>query len=99
MPRVPRSRWTAFLVLLIALAATASVGYGLDGAMRQRDQARFRNVVQSMRDRIAGRIESYQALLLGTRSLFMADPATTAEQFHAYVAGLDLPTRYPGVQG
>lgn len=99
MPPAPRSRWTAVLVLFVSLAATAVVGYGLDGATQQRDLIRFRGLVQTTCDRIQGRIANYEALLLGARSLLLAQPGLSAEQFRTYVAALSVQSRFAGIQG
>ncbi len=45
-----------------------------------------------------GRFKTYADLLRGTASLFLATDQVTREAFRHYVAGLDLPHHFPGVE-
>jgi signal transduction histidine kinase len=81
--------------LLLTLGASSFVHWSLHAA----DTARFDNAVQSAEDRVNRRIETYVALLHGTRGLFAASGAVDASEFRAYVDRLELPQHYPGIQG
>ncbi|MBW3560451.1 MAG: CHASE domain-containing protein [Proteobacteria bacterium] len=48
---------------------------------------------------LAGRLDTYVALLHGGAGLFAASQDVSAEEFNRYVQELDLAERYPGVQG
>jgi signal transduction histidine kinase len=65
---------------------------------RDRDAVRLENAVQAATDRITARMELYVALLRGGRGLFAAG-AVSASEWRAYVAQLDVRSRYPGLQG
>ncbi|GAB3429132.1 hypothetical protein GCM10027320_08090 [Massilia solisilvae] len=47
---------------------------------------------------IGSRVKSYTDVLRGTAGLFRANPKTTAEQFHDYVAQLGLAQNFPGIE-
>jgi signal transduction histidine kinase len=90
--------WSTFLVLGMALASTAVVTVLFARATESRDRLRFQNTVQSVQATIAGRLETYLALLRSASALFAATPVDRA-RFHAFVTELELRKRYPGVQG
>jgi signal transduction histidine kinase len=82
----------------MALTAGALLGLGRIGA--ERDDARFGNATEVVKDSLSGRLDAYLAVLLAARSLFISrrgdiDRAT----FERFVAGLHLRERYPGIQG
>ncbi|MCL4809817.1 MAG: CHASE domain-containing protein [Thermoanaerobaculia bacterium] len=52
-----------------------------------------------MRTRIVVGLERLETLLRGGAAFFDASERTTREEWHAYVSGLRMGTRYPGVQG
>jgi signal transduction histidine kinase/type II secretory pathway pseudopilin PulG len=87
------------LVLLLSLLCTAGVTGFLAHTARQRDEARFRNAVQSTSDRVEARLETYAAMLRSAAALFSTQHEVTREEFSRYVAWLDVRRRYPGVQG
>ncbi|WP_257561946.1 CHASE domain-containing protein [Janthinobacterium sp. 61] len=57
----------------------------------------FNNLARTTQKNIASRIKSYANLLRGTASLFHANEHVSREQFHRYVANMDLQQNYPGV--
>jgi signal transduction histidine kinase len=83
------------VVLLLTLSATAF----MSGLLAQRDQARFENALQSARDRVHDRMETYIAALRGVAALFAASQEVTAREFLDYVRRLEVQERYPAVQG
>ncbi|HEX8695926.1 MAG TPA: CHASE domain-containing protein [Longimicrobium sp.] len=93
-----RSR-VPYVVLAVSLLATLAATLAAAGFTRARDQARFENAVQSTRDRIQDRLDTYVALLRGGAALFDASGEVTRDEFRAYVGRLRLRERYPGVQG
>jgi signal transduction histidine kinase len=65
----------------------------------EKDSAeRFSNLVRTAHFTILGRVKSYADVLRGSASLFQTSQEVTREQFHRYVAGLQLETEFPGVE-
>ena len=88
-----------YVLLLIALAATAATAsYAYVSGLRQ-DQLRFVNSADTVRAAIVTRLDAYVAMLLGGAGLFAASEDVTREEFRSYVARLDLHERYRGIQG
>ena len=88
--------WAA---LCASVGITLGVAAFIDQTARTRDETRFHLAVQTARDSIDGRLESYSLLLRSAAAFLAADPAATAEDFHRYVDRLDLRERHVGVQG
>jgi PAS domain S-box-containing protein len=81
-----------FLTLLTALIARS--------VTRSRDSVRFVHLVEQTRSSILNRFDTHVALLYGVAGLFASDPsAVTRERFRDYIDQLDVPQRYPGIQG
>jgi signal transduction histidine kinase len=81
------------------LAVTAAVTSYVWYSVRTRDRLRFQNAVQDIQISLEGRLESYLALLRATAGLFAGSDEVTRQEFAAFVRQLNLPYRYPGVQG
>ncbi|HEX5973237.1 MAG TPA: CHASE domain-containing protein [Gemmatimonadaceae bacterium] len=94
-------RWNAlpWFVLGISLAVTAVATWAALATVHGRIHARFTSAVQSTRDRIEGRLDTYVALLQATAGLFAASRDVRRDEFHAYAARLRVRERYPGIQG
>ena len=94
-------RWNAlpWFVLGISLAVTAVATWAALATVQGRIHARFNGAVQSTRDRIEGRLDTYIALLQATAGLFAASRDVRRDEFHAYATRLRVRDRYPGVQG
>ena len=86
------------LLAVLALGSAAAAKYVADSA-RERDQLRFEAAAQQAHDAIRDRVEGYIGLLRATSGLFAAVSEVDRELFHAYVERLELPRRYPGLQG
>jgi signal transduction histidine kinase len=97
----PTRRWSTlpWLVLAISLAVTAAATWTALATVHGRIHARFASSVQSTRDRISGRLDTYVALLQATAGLFAASRDVSDDEFRAYAARLRVRERYPGVQG
>jgi len=87
---------------LLGALLSLSVGVGLyvstARAIENDAQTRFMHMARNVQGILDGRINTYANLLRGTASLFLANERVTREQFRSYVAGLDLPEQFPGVQ-
>ncbi len=84
--------------LLLSLAVgvgfyTVTAGI-IEGDARQR----FANMTKSVKMTLDGRIKSYTDVLRGSASLFATSTGLTRDQFHRYVAGLNLDKEFPGVE-
>ncbi|MEW6737257.1 MAG: CHASE domain-containing protein [Acidobacteriota bacterium] len=91
--------WTPYLVLLFSLLMTVISAYYVHSTSQAKDLVRFENAVESTQDNIQDRLETYINVLRGANGLFTAHPSVGYEEFHDYVAGLELQQRYPGIQG
>jgi signal transduction histidine kinase len=97
----PVRRWKAlpWFVLGISMAVTAVATWAALATVQGRINARFTSAVQSTRDRIDGRLDTYVALLQATAGLFAASRDVRRDEFRAYAARLRMRERYPGIQG
>jgi diguanylate cyclase (GGDEF)-like protein len=85
-------------VLALALTITLTV-YSICGQFVEREaKLRFGNDSRSVEQQIAMRVRLYTDVLVTMRALFGEDATVTRGEFHDFVAGLDLPGRYPGFQ-
>jgi len=88
-----------FFVFILAALLTLAVTYYVSVTAEAKDQLRFQNYVQQTRNSIENRLETYVALLRATSGLFAASELVTRDEFRTFVDHLELPRRYPGVQG
>ncbi len=98
----PRKRTDGALpgiVFAIFFVLTMLATWYVWSSTRAADRARFDNAVQSSRDSVQSRIETYVNVLTGTRGLLVADPTLPRDLLRAYIRGLNVYRRYPGVQG
>src|SRR5687768_13696228 len=86
-------------VLAVFLMLTALVSSYVWRTTRAVDRARFDNAVQTTRDAITSRLEAYVNVLTATRATAVADPAVSRERLRGYIRGLNVQSRYPGIQG
>lgn len=99
-----RSAWRSQLiaplvVLILAMLSTIAMTWLLYLDAERKDRERFQNHVERTRRDIAARFETYVAMLTGGAGLFAASDDVAATEFHDYVRRLNLPLRFPGVQG
>jgi len=88
-----------WLVLLVLAAATGFGTVFVAQTLRARDQLRFTGATQDFRLALQARIDTYVALLRAGSALFAANDVVTRNEFHAFIDHLDLPARFPGIQG
>ena len=88
-----------WLVLGLALSATAVATLYVNHVVRMKDRERFENSVQQVHDNIRDRINTYVAMLRGTRGLFAVGQRVLTDDFRKYVQRLELDRHWPGVQG
>jgi len=88
------------VALLIGLASTAAAYLSVDRTIRLQREARFRQAVETSTTALTERMETYSTMLHATRGFFDALGEVPSRQaFSAFVRGLQVTERYPGVQG
>ena len=92
-------RWVPYFVLLLGLSATGGFGLFVHVAAARQDRARFGRAVERTRLTISHRMETYALALHNIRALFQTGGVPNRQQFHGYLARVDLPRTYPGLQG
>jgi signal transduction histidine kinase len=88
-----------FIILVVGLVASLAVSVQLGRIAAERSQARFDGLVENVRSAINARIDTQTALLRSLAGLFAADDAVSPEEFHRYVAKLEIDRRYASVLG
>jgi signal transduction histidine kinase/CheY-like chemotaxis protein len=79
--------------IVLTLLATSYVWQTSRGTER----AQFDNAVQATRDALVTRIDNYTNVLIYTRGVMVADPLIPPERLRAYIRGLNVQQRYPGI--
>jgi signal transduction histidine kinase len=88
-----------YLILTAGLAVTAAIATSAHRTSVEEARLRFENAADSLRFSIESRLEAYIAMLRGAAGLFAASDDVRPAEFSAYVGRLEVPDRYPGVQG
>ena len=94
-----RRTWIPYFVLVVTLLLTALASYTVDRTSQSKERLRFQNAIERTTDSIEKRLDTYLALLRAGRGLFAANQTVSREQFHQFIYNLELPERYPGIQG
>ncbi len=94
-----RRHASAYCALLVGLAVTGVAALYVQRGIDERRNRRFDEAVREGTLGLQQRMDMYQAMLLGTRGLFSSSQQVERDEFHAYVESLELPRRYPGIQG
>jgi PAS domain S-box-containing protein len=97
--RLPSRAWIPISVLAGTLLLTGVASFYVQRAADARDQLRFERSVQEIHDAIDGRLETYVTLLRAGTGLFAASNAVELDEFRKFVAHLELPRHYSGIQG
>ncbi|HZI16256.1 MAG TPA: CHASE domain-containing protein [Myxococcus sp.] len=94
-----RRNAAAYCAVLVGLCVTAlATGY-VQREVLQRRERRFEEAVRDGAESLRQRMDTYQAMLLGTRGLFSSSQFVSRAEFQAYVESLEVQRRYPGIQG
>ena len=88
-----------WLILAVFVVLTLLASWYVWSTGREVDRARFDNALQTTRDTITTRLDNYVNVLTATRGMLVADPAVSRAQLRAYIRGLNVQRRYPGIQG
>jgi signal transduction histidine kinase/CheY-like chemotaxis protein len=86
-------------VLLLFGGATLAGTTYIARTVLVRDQLRFQSATEDFQRALQSRIDTYVALLRAGSALFAASERVTRSEFRAFVQQLDLPARFPGIQG
>jgi len=97
--RPPDSRALPWFVLVVFVILSVLATNYVWTMTRAADRARFDNAVQAANDALAARLDTYVNVLTATRGLVVADPTIRRETLAAYIRGLNIQQRYPGIQG
>jgi signal transduction histidine kinase len=88
----------SWLGALLSLSVSAGLYISTSQAIENDARVRFTHMALHVQSILDGRIKTYADLLRGTASLFLASDGVAREEFRRYVAGLDLPRNFPGVE-
>src|SRR4051794_19014927 len=101
MPLSPRTRRSMipWVLLAVALAITAGVARYVHKQIARQDALRFDDAAKRVAAEIDNRLDAYVAMLHGGAGLFAGSKRVEFTEFRSYVDRLELPRRYPGVQG
>ncbi len=91
--------WIPIAVLAGMLAVTAAVAFYVQQSAKVNDRVRFERSAQEISNAIDGQVGTCTALLRSAAGLFAASKSVEPDEFQRFVAHLDLPRHYPGVQG
>ncbi|MDO9432886.1 MAG: CHASE domain-containing protein [Phenylobacterium sp.] len=87
------------LIVVAGLIMTVAGGYQIEQGRQAREQMRFDGVVDQANDAVAGRLETYIAVLRAGAGLFAASQDVSLTEFRAFAERVELTRRYLGVQG
>jgi diguanylate cyclase (GGDEF)-like protein len=90
--------WFPLVVLALGLVVTAALTYVMRDSVEQEASDHFELQAEQAKNAIAARIQSYSDALYAVRALFHTSARVTQEDFHNFVAKLELQTRYPALR-
>ena len=90
---------TAWVALALTLVATVAAWYASALEFTRRAQQRFTSLAGHQGEVILQRMNDYEQALRGGVALFHASERVTRQEWHDYVAALDLESTLPGIQG
>ncbi|CAN5501497.1 hypothetical protein BH23ACI1_BH23ACI1_27780 [soil metagenome] len=96
--KIPRAALPS-VILAAGLALTLLGAWYAHREGRSQEALEFANVAATVQHAIEGRLEAYVAMLRGGAGLFAGSDDVSPAEFRAYVSRLELPWRYPGIQG
>src|SRR5690349_84424 len=99
LPPIPRRSLVPFLILVPALAITVGAARYTHNQTGQQNELKFKSTASRVRTEIDTRLDAYVAMLHGGAGLFAASSRVEFQEFRRYVERLEVPRRYPGVQG
>jgi CHASE1-domain containing sensor protein len=97
-PSAPRFL-VPYVILIAALIVTAGAARYAHSQTAQQNDLRFRSAAARVSAEIDTRLDAYIAMLHGGSGLFAASRRVEFDEFRSYAGRLEMPRRYPGVQG
>ncbi len=94
-----RRNRVAWFILLACLILMLLAWYGVRAQETRNAQVQFNLHVQDVIDSIEDRLRQHEQILLGGAGLFDASTTVDRNEWHAYVARLQLGKKYPGILG
>jgi diguanylate cyclase (GGDEF)-like protein len=92
-------RGAAVAVVVVGVVASVLLARGWQATVaRQRDE-RLDRTASSRTTAITGTMANYEGALQAARSLWLASDRVERSEFSAFARSLELPKRYPGLQG
>ena len=88
-----------WLTLFICLALTVFAWHVIGANTEQRARERFDAQVDTLRQRIDERMDTYEQVLRSAQGLYAASKSVERDEWEAFVRRLDLGTRFPGMLG
>ncbi len=104
MAFLQKTWWASLLtpvtVFIIGFTASGLAAYQFARVANEKDQERVVHIFGQAQDSIEARLETYIAMLRAGAGLVSSrDGVVSREEFRLFVDQLQLPERYPGVQG
>ena len=94
-----RRRWLIAVTLATTLAGALFSWHLADSRTSNEARARFERDAEHARIVIRERLNLYEYALHGARSLYAASHSVERDEWRAFVSGLSLGERYPGMKG
>lgn len=91
--------WLPILVLLMGLSRSRAIYLYLREEYMRADQAHFDSLVHDAKSEISVRMVDCMNALRGGQALFNTSPTMTRARWKVFAETLDMPGRYPGING
>jgi diguanylate cyclase (GGDEF)-like protein len=92
-------RGAALAVALVGMVASALVAQGWRRTVTSQRDERLERTATSRTVTVSSALANYENALQAARSLWLASNSVNRPEFNAFARSLDLPRRYPGLQG
>ncbi len=87
------------LILVLSLAATLGVSVLVSSVAAEHSRAQFEKQARLSRDAVHMRLKDSELALRGAQGLYAASKSVERQEWKAYVAGMTLSERFPGLRG
>ncbi|HJU02314.1 MAG TPA: diguanylate cyclase [Actinomycetes bacterium] len=92
-------RGAAVAVVALGTLASALMARGWQETIARQREDRLDRAAASRKATVEGAMANYDNALQAARSLWIASDSVSRQEFNAFARSLDLPKRYPGLQG
>jgi signal transduction histidine kinase len=97
--RLSLRRWVPYALLLVGCFLTFTIALYVALTIDGRARVAFLNSADGTRQQIEGRLSGYLEVTRAAAALFSSSIETNPAEFRAFVSNLQLPERYPGLEG